>query len=177
MLDWTRDAHRYSAWKSKFQKKATAEQLARFEATKSLAPPRACRVRERRYVCASCARGERVGSLLGLEKREDDSLFGKCECRPWHARHSEIADAPASASSARDDLERDEAAAAIAFDSIVRHLRLVSSEAPNIDVMNAAGMCRNCLAKWYHAAARAVGRPVRYDDASDAPARVSPTFC
>ncbi len=34
----------------------------------------------------------------------------------------------------------------------------------NIDLMNLAGFCRNCLAKWYRAAADDLGEPL--DDAS-----------
>ncbi|KAJ1460444.1 MoaB/Mog domain-containing protein [Pelagophyceae sp. CCMP2097] len=48
-------------------------------------------------------------------------------------------------------------AEAYAFRALVAHLRSVSDEAPNIDVMNASGMCRNCLCKWYEAGARATG--------------------
>ena len=35
----------------------------------------------------------------------------------------------------------------------------------NIDLMNLAGFCRNCLSKWYMAAAEAEGVPVDYDQA------------
>ena len=37
-----------------------------------------------------------------------------------------------------------------AFRAIVGHLQGVSEDCSNIDIMNAAGMCRNCVAKWYH---------------------------
>ena len=50
-----------------------------------------------------------------------------------------------------DDPTRIELEAA-AFRHLVQHLR-ERSEVQNIDLMNLAGFCRNCLAKWYRAAA------------------------
>lgn len=46
----------------------------------------------------------------------------------------------------RTDLE------AAAFRRLVSHLQ-ENTELQNIDLMNLAGFCRNCLAKWYKAAA------------------------
>ncbi|MEP9359370.1 DUF1244 domain-containing protein [Sphingomonas sp. KR3-1] len=47
-----------------------------------------------------------------------------------------------------DDLDKlDDAAAAKAFRSLVRHLRK-RTDAQNIDLMGLAGFCRNCLADW-----------------------------
>ena len=43
-------------------------------------------------------------------------------------------------------------AQAYAYRQIVAHLQAVSDDASNIDVMGAAGMCRNCVAKWSAAA-------------------------
>ena len=40
---------------------------------------------------------------------------------------------------------------AAAFRGLVDHLRK-RSDVQNIDIMNTAGFCRNCLAKWYKAA-------------------------
>lgn len=53
--------------------------------------------------------------------------------------------------SAPDDPTRIEIEAA-AFRRLVEHLR-ARPEVQNIDLMNLAGFCRNCLAKWYRAAA------------------------
>jgi hypothetical protein len=50
-----------------------------------------------------------------------------------------------------DDSTRTELEAA-AFRRLVEHLR-AHPEVQNIDLMNLAGFCRNCLAKWYRAAA------------------------
>jgi len=50
-----------------------------------------------------------------------------------------------------DDKTQTELEAA-AFRHLVTHLQQ-NTELQNIDLMNLAGFCRNCLAKWYKAAA------------------------
>jgi Uncharacterized protein conserved in bacteria len=40
-----------------------------------------------------------------------------------------------------------------------------NKQVQNIDLMNLAGFCRNCLAKWYVAAAEERGVQVNYEDA------------
>ena len=50
-----------------------------------------------------------------------------------------------------DDKTRTELEAA-AFRTLVDHLRK-RTDVQNIDLMNLAGFCRNCLSKWYRAAA------------------------
>ena len=50
-----------------------------------------------------------------------------------------------------DDKTRTELEAA-AFRGLIQHLRK-RTDVQNIDLMNLAGFCRNCLAKWYRAAA------------------------
>jgi hypothetical protein len=45
---------------------------------------------------------------------------------------------------------------AAAFRRLVAHLR-ERSDVQNIDLMNLAGFCRNCLSKWYRAAAEERG--------------------
>jgi hypothetical protein len=45
---------------------------------------------------------------------------------------------------------------AAAFRTLLDHLR-AHTEVQNIDLMNLAGFCRNCLSKWYRAAAEARG--------------------
>jgi hypothetical protein len=54
-----------------------------------------------------------------------------------------------------DDTTRIELEAA-AFRSLVSHLR-ERSDVQNIDLMNLAGFCRNCLSRWYREAAEARG--------------------
>ncbi len=48
---------------------------------------------------------------------------------------------------------------AAAFRRLVQHLR-ERSDVQNIDLMNLAGFCRNCLSKWYRAAAEERGLAV-----------------
>jgi len=45
---------------------------------------------------------------------------------------------------------------AAAFRRLVGHLR-ERTDVQNIDLMNLAGFCRNCLSNWYHEAAEAEG--------------------
>jgi hypothetical protein len=45
---------------------------------------------------------------------------------------------------------------AAAFRRLVQHFR-DRADVQNIDVMNLAGFCRNCLSKWYRAAAQERG--------------------
>lgn len=52
--------------------------------------------------------------------------------------------------------EQREALEAAAFRRLVSHFR-ERTDVQNIDVMNLAGFCRNCLAKWYRAAAEERG--------------------
>jgi len=54
-----------------------------------------------------------------------------------------------------DDKTRTELEAA-AFRTLVEHLR-ERTDVQNIDLMNLAGFCRNCLSKWYRAAAEEHG--------------------
>ena len=60
-----------------------------------------------------------------------------------------------------DDKTRTELEAA-AFRRLVQHLR-ERTDVQNIDLMNLAGFCRNCLAKWYTAAAEEAGAPIEYE--------------
>lgn len=54
-----------------------------------------------------------------------------------------------------DDKTRTELEAA-AFRKLVAHLQ-TRTDVQNIDLMNLAGFCRNCLSKWYLAAAQDKG--------------------
>ena len=54
-----------------------------------------------------------------------------------------------------DDRTRTELEAA-AFRRLVEHLR-ARTDVQNIDMMNLAGFCRNCLSRWYQEAAEAQG--------------------
>lgn len=64
-----------------------------------------------------------------------------------------------------DDKTRIELEAA-AFRTLVAHLRQ-RTDVQNIDLMNLAGFCRNCLSKWYRAAAEEKGLTMSYEDARE----------
>ena len=51
---------------------------------------------------------------------------------------------------------------AAAFRGLVEHLQR-RTDVQNIDLMNLAGFCRNCLSKWYLAAAEEKGLDLDYD--------------
>jgi hypothetical protein len=53
---------------------------------------------------------------------------------------------------------------AAAFRGLLEHLRR-RTDAQNIDLMNLAGFCRNCLAKWVMAAANERGQAMSYEEA------------
>lgn len=55
---------------------------------------------------------------------------------------------------------------AAAFRKLVAHLDS-RKDAQNIDLMILAGFCRNCLSKWYKAAAEDNGVEISYDDARE----------
>jgi hypothetical protein len=57
-----------------------------------------------------------------------------------------------------DDKTRTEIEAA-AFRRLVEHFR-ERTDVQNIDLMNLAGFCRNCLSKWYRAAAAERGEEI-----------------
>jgi len=55
---------------------------------------------------------------------------------------------------------------AAAFRRLIAHLG-ERTDVQNIDLMILAGFCRNCLSKWYSAAARERDLEVDYDQARD----------
>ena len=65
-----------------------------------------------------------------------------------------------------DEKTRTELEAA-AFRGLVAHLQR-RTDVQNIDLMNLAGFCRNCLSKWYLAAAKEHNVEMDYDQAREA---------
>ena len=61
-----------------------------------------------------------------------------------------------------DDKTRTEIEAAV-LRRLVHHFR-ERSDVQNIDLMNLSGFCRNCLSKWYKAAASERGVEIGYDE-------------
>ena len=55
---------------------------------------------------------------------------------------------------------------AAAFRKLVAHLR-ERTDVQNIDMMNLAGFCRNCLSNWYQEAAQEKGETLSKDDARE----------
>ena len=55
---------------------------------------------------------------------------------------------------------------AAVFRRLVAHLD-EHKDVQNIDLMNLAGFCRNCLSKWYKAASEDAGIQVEYEDARE----------
>lgn len=55
---------------------------------------------------------------------------------------------------------------AAAFRRLLRHLD-ENRQVQNIDLMELAGFCRNCLAKWYAAEAQERGLDMDYDQARE----------
>lgn len=55
---------------------------------------------------------------------------------------------------------------AAAFRRLVAHLR-ERTDVQNIDLMNLAGFCRNCLSNWYRDAAEAEGVTLSKEDARE----------
>ncbi|MCW8919862.1 MAG: DUF1244 domain-containing protein [Sedimenticola sp.] len=56
---------------------------------------------------------------------------------------------------------------AAAFRGLIGHLQ-ERKDVQNIDIMNLAGFCRNCLSKWYKAAADAQGIELTKDESLEA---------
>jgi len=55
---------------------------------------------------------------------------------------------------------------AAAFRHLLQHLD-ENKDVQNIDLMNLAGFCRNCLAKWYSAAAQERSISIDYEQARE----------
>ena len=65
-----------------------------------------------------------------------------------------------------DDRTRTELEAAV-FRRLVEHLRN-RADVQNIDLMNLAGFCRNCLSNWMKDAADSGGAPMTKDESREA---------
>jgi hypothetical protein len=53
---------------------------------------------------------------------------------------------------------------AAAFERLIKHLR-ERQDVQNLDLMNLAGFCRNCLSKWYREEAQKKGIEISDQDA------------
>ncbi len=66
-----------------------------------------------------------------------------------------------------DDQTRIELEAA-SFRRLQKHLMEDRTDAQNIDIMNLAGFCRNCLSRWYQEAANERGIEMSKDEGREA---------
>ena len=64
------------------------------------------------------------------------------------------------------DAATQQALEAAAFRTMVEHFQR-RTDVQNIDLMNMAGFCRNCMAKWYAKAASEEGLEVDYETARE----------
>ena len=62
-----------------------------------------------------------------------------------------------------DDITKKELQSA-AFERLIQHLR-ERKDVQNLDLMNLAGFCRNCLSKWYREEAKKKGIEISDPDA------------
>ena len=62
--------------------------------------------------------------------------------------------------------ENKEKIEAAVFRRLINHLQ-ENTDLQNIDLMNLAGFCRNCLSKWYIEASKDNGEEVTYDEAKE----------
>ncbi|MEC7832988.1 MAG: DUF1244 domain-containing protein [Pseudomonadota bacterium] len=63
-------------------------------------------------------------------------------------------------------MEKREKIEAATFQRIVQHLRN-NPDVQNIDLMNLADFCRNCISKWYVAESEKLGEKISYDEARE----------
>ena len=60
--------------------------------------------------------------------------------------------------------DKEQAIEAAVYRRLIEHLR-ARPNVQNIDLMNLADFCRNCLSKWYVAAAKEQGTSIDYEQA------------
>jgi hypothetical protein len=117
-------------------------------------------------------RQDLIGDEAGIERwaarlepvlRDAISAMGKPVIE--FTRPLPVAGGPISGVSAMDETTRTELEAA-AFRRLVAHLRN-RTDVQNIDMMNLAGFCRNCLGDWYREAAAEKGIILEKDQARE----------
>ena len=64
------------------------------------------------------------------------------------------------------DLDIKEKIEAATFRKIIKHLQ-DNKDLQNIDLMNLAGFCRNCISKWYIESSIELGSEINYDAAKE----------
>jgi len=66
----------------------------------------------------------------------------------------------------RENVSKEDIIEAKVFRRLLAHLD-ERKDVQNIELMNLAGFCRNCLSKWYVAAAEEEGTTVEYENARE----------
>jgi predicted N-formylglutamate amidohydrolase len=94
--------------------------------------------------------------MRGLLDRPDLQLAFRSQTRTKESKMSNDPTKPTN------DIELE----AAAYRRLVAHLR-TRSDVQNIDLMNLAGFCRNCLSNWYQEAASAKGQTITKDQARE----------
>ena len=64
------------------------------------------------------------------------------------------------------DIENIEKLESAAYRRLIKHLQK-KTDVQNIDIMDLAGFCRNCLSKWYLNAAEKRNIKINYDEARE----------
>ena len=64
------------------------------------------------------------------------------------------------------DIKIQEEIEAEVFQKLVKHFRK-RTDVQNIDLMNTADFCRNCLSKWYMQSAKKKGIKLNYEEAKE----------
>jgi len=110
--------------------------------------------------------------ILGRQRAEITSIaalfarrYGKI-CDSAHLVLMMLAGNGGSSTMAIDDKTRTELEAAV-FRRLVAHLR-ARTDVQNIDLMNLAGFCRNCLSNWLKEEADAKGAAISKDESREA---------
>ncbi len=104
--------------------------------------------------------------------QQDDANAGRPDGVAQAAEAQRPGDGPLPGSqrpggSARLDDATQEKLEAAAFRALMHHLLEVRPDVQNIDLMNLAGFCRNCLSRWYNEAATAEGIAMTKDEARE----------
>lgn len=114
---------------------------------------------------------EWAARLAGVLRKVLDAAGGALHAIELHGSNTDGTEGSRDARAETERIVMDERTKteieAEAFRHLVRHLR-ERTDVQNIDLMELAGFCRNCLSNWYQEAAAAKGLPLSKDEAREA---------
>lgn len=114
---------------------------------------------------------EWAARLAGVLRKVLDAAGGALHAIELHGSNTDGTEGSRDARAKTERIVMDERTKteieAEAFRHLVRHLR-ERTDVQNIDLMELAGFCRNCLSNWYQEAAAAKGLPLSKDEAREA---------